>query len=110
MLVLAHWDYPCPCSHRSPHLIRTRKGKTQLGSEVDWERVSLRGQQGTAAEGPTFLMTGSRLGPDGAELGGGIQDPSHILIGLGACLGRRVGGLEPRWAWGREVQPKTQDI
>lgn len=53
-------------------------------------------------------MIGTRLGPNGADLGGCIQDSSHILVGLGACLGRRVGGLEPCWAWGREMQPKTQ--
>lgn len=70
--------------------------------------MRLRGQQGTEAEAPTFLMVGTRLGPDGAELGGCVQDPSHILVRLGACLGRRVGGLEPPWTWGREVQPKTQ--
>lgn len=79
-----------------------------LEPEVGWEGVSLRGQQGTAAEAPTFLVTGTRLRPNRAELGGCIQDPSHILVGLGACLGRRGEGLEPRWAWRREVQPKIQ--
>lgn len=57
--------------------------------------MSLRGQHGTAVVAPTFLMIGTRLGPKGAELGGCIQDPSHILIRLGPCLDRgwRVGGL-----------------
>lgn len=54
-------------------------------------------------------MTGTRLGPNGAELGGCIQDPPHILIGLGPCVGRRwrVGGLGAMLGvWGRKVQPK----
>lgn len=54
-------------------------------------------------------MTGTRLAPKGAELGGCIQDPSHILIGLGPCLGRgwKVGGLGAMLgAWRRKVQPK----
>lgn len=56
-----------------------------------------------------FLVVGTRLASKGAELGGCIQDPSHIFIGLGPCLGRgwRVGGPGAMLgAWGREVQPK----
>lgn len=55
-------------------------------------------------------MTGTRLGPKGAELGGCIQDPPHILVGLGPCVGGwGVGGLGVMLGgWGREVQPKLR--
>lgn len=77
--------------------------------KVSWEGGSLRGQWETAGEAPTFFMTGTRLGLNKAELGDCIQDPSHILIGLGPCLARgwRVGSLGAMLgAWGREVQLK----
>lgn len=53
--------------------------------KVSWEGGSLRGQWETAGEAPTFFMTGTRLGLNKAELGDCIQDPSHILVGLGPC-------------------------
>lgn len=54
-------------------------------------------------------MIRTRLGPKGAELGGCIQDPSHILVGLGPCVGRRVGRPSAMLgAWGREVWPDIQ--
>lgn len=77
--------------------------------EVSREGGSLRGPQEVAGDAPTFLMIGTRLGSNEAELGSCIQDPSHILIGLGPCVGRaqRVGGLGAiLGTWGREVQPK----
>lgn len=58
------------------------------------------------AEAPTFFMMGTRL--KGAELRGCIQDPSHILVGLGPCLGRgwRIGGPGATLgAWNSEVPP-----
>lgn len=80
--------------------------------EVEWEGVSFR-QQGTAVEAPTFLMTGTRLGSKGAELGGSIQDSSHVFIRLGPCVGRRwrVGGLGTMLGTcGREMQPDMEGV
>lgn len=58
-------------------------------------------------------MTGTRLGPKGAELGGSIQDSSHVFIRLGPCMGRgwRVGSLRTMLrACGKEMQPDMEGV
>lgn len=106
MLALDHQIYPC--FHKSLHLDKTRKKESIHRMGRRQEGVVQRTTK-KRAEAPTFLVTGAR--PNRSELGSCIQYPSHVLIGLGPCLGREWKIRDPETLLGlrgREVPHTTR--